>query len=193
MEEGREYFAHETACVDQPCHIGQGTMVWHFSHIMPEAHIGRNCRLGQNVYIDRGVQVGDGCKIQNNVSVYKGVTLEDEVFCGPSMVFTNVVTPRAFINRMDQFSHTLVQRGATLGANSTVVCGATIGAYAFVGAGAVVTRDVPPYALIYGVPAYQAGWVCRCGVPLPTAEPLVCAECGARYRLDGKGQLQPGG
>ena len=183
-----DFFLHDTARVDDPCEIGSGTSVWHFSHIMAGTRIGANCNLGQNVYIDRDVVIGSGCKIQNNVSVYKGVTLEDGVFCGPSMVFTNVINPRAFIERKHEFRTTLVRTGATLGANSTIVCGITIGRYALVGAGSVVTGDVPDYALIYGVPTRQAGWVCQCGVTLPGAAGaeevlLTCSACGDQYRL----------
>lgn len=182
------YSLHETACVDAPCEIGAGTRIWHFSHIMSGARIGENCTLGQNVYIGPGVRIGDGCKIQNNVSVFKGVTMEDRVFCGPSVVFTNVVNPRAFIERKHEFEPTMVREGATLGANSTIVCGVTIGAYALVGAGAVVTGDVPDHALVYGVPARREGWVCRCGAVL-SGEPLACPDCDCRYRLDGRGRL----
>lgn len=184
------FFAHDTACIDEPCEIGHGSRIWHYTHIMPGARIGARCGLGQNVYIDRGVVIGDGCKIQNNVSIYKGITLEDDVFCGPSMVFTNVINPRAFIERKHEFKETLVKKGATLGANCTIVCGVTIGEYALIGAGSVVTRDVPPYALIYGIPGRQQGWACRCGVILPTGEEPVCPQCGTAYRLRGD-QLKP--
>jgi UDP-2-acetamido-3-amino-2,3-dideoxy-glucuronate N-acetyltransferase len=187
-----DFFVHPTACIDQPCQIGEGTRIWHFSHIMAGACIGRKCNIGQNVYIDRDTVVGDGCKLQNNVSIYKGVILEEEVFCGPSMVFTNVINPRAFIDRRREFMTTRVKKGATLGANSTILCGVTIGEYALVGAGAVITRDVSSYALMMGVPAWRAGWVCRCGVALPgAAGELTCPECGDRYRLDQRGRLQP--
>ncbi len=183
MKESDQYFVHESACVDEPITIGAGTHIWHFCHLMSGARIGRNCNLGQNVYIDRDVVVGDGCKIQNNVSIYKGVTLEEGIFCGPSMVFTNVINPRAFIERKDEFKETQVRKGATLGANSTVVCGVEIGSYALIGAGAVVTRDVPAYALITGVPGRRIGWVCCCGVRLSQGEDqLVCSECGEGYR-----------
>ena len=180
------YFIHPSAVVDEGCEIGAGTKVWHFSHLMAACRIGCNCILGQNVYVDGDVVIGNGCKIQNNVSVYRSVTLEDRVFCGPSVVFTNVINPRAFIERKEEFRPTLVRTGATLGANATIVCGITVGAYALVGAGSVVTRDVPDYALVLGVPARLSGWVCRCGVALPPAEEgdlLACPECGDKYRL----------
>lgn len=181
-----DYFIHPSAVVDEGCEIGAGTKVWHFSHLMAACRIGCNCILGQNVYVDGDVEIGNGCKIQNNVSVYRSVTLEDRVFCGPSVVFTNVINPRAFIERKEEFRPTLVRTGATLGANATIVCGITVGAYALVGAGSVVTRDVPDYALVLGVPARLSGWVCRCCVALPPAEEgdlLACPECGDKYRL----------
>ena len=189
-----DFFLHDTARVDDPCEIGSGTSVWHFSHIMAGTRIGANCNLGQNVYIDRDVVIGRGCKIQNNVSVYKGVTLEDGVFCGPSMVFTNVINPRAFIERKHEFKPTTVKKGATLGANATILCGVTVGEYALIGAGSVVTGDVPPYALVYGVPGRQRGWVCRCGVALPSNEgaaDLPCTACERRYRVEGEEGLTP--
>ncbi|MDD3581755.1 MAG: Gfo/Idh/MocA family oxidoreductase [Desulfobacca sp.] len=169
------FFIHETAIIDQPCEIGQGSKIWHFSHILKNCQIGDNCNIGQNVVIGPEVTIGRGCKIQNNVSVYKGVTLEDDVFCGPSMVFTNVFNPRANIRRMDEVRPTLVKTGATIGANATIVCGTTIGRYAFVGAGAVVTRDVPDYALVVGNPAKQIGWMCTCGTKLN--DRLECQVC----------------
>jgi UDP-2-acetamido-3-amino-2,3-dideoxy-glucuronate N-acetyltransferase len=185
------FTVHETAVVDPGAQIGDGTLVWHFSHVMSGAVIGRNCNLGQNVMIASGVVIGDNVKIQNNVSVYAGVTLEDDVFCGPSMVFTNVVNPRSHVPRRHEYQPTLVRRGATFGANSTVLCGRTIGRYAFVGAGAVVTRDVPDHAIVVGNPGRIAGWMCHCGVKLTSGltppGAAACVACGARYaaRTDG--------
>ena len=185
------YFAHPTAVVDPGAEIGEGTRIWHFCHVMGSARIGKACSLGQNVFIAPHVVIGDRVKIQNNVSVYEGVTLEDDVFCGPSMVFTNVLNPRSHISRKSEFHPTLVQRGATIGANATVVCGHTIGRYAFIGAGAVVTLDVPDHALALGVPARVVGWMCRCGVRLVFAGPsATCTECGGEYREDG-GHVTP--
>ena len=181
------YFAHETALVDHGCEIGEGAKIWHFSHVLKGSRIGAGCNLGQNVVIGPDVSIGAGCKIQNNVSVYKGVTLEDGVFCGPSMVFTNVHNPRAFIRRMDEIRPTLVRTGASLGANCTIVCGHDVGAYAFIGAGAVVTKNVPDHALMVGNPARRIGWMCRCGVRLDHS--LGCAACGARYRPKDDGGL----
>jgi UDP-2-acetamido-3-amino-2,3-dideoxy-glucuronate N-acetyltransferase len=186
IEDAPRYFAHPTAVIDQPCQIGDGTKIWHFSHVMESAVLGAGCNLGQNVVISPGVRLGKNVKVQNNVSIYTGVELEDDVFCGPSMVFTNVSNPRSHINRRNEYQKTLVKRGATLGANSTVVCGTTIGRYAFVGAGAVVTRDVPDHALILGVPAKQAGWMCSCGVRLQeTSAVRNCASCGKTYEIVG--------
>jgi UDP-2-acetamido-3-amino-2,3-dideoxy-glucuronate N-acetyltransferase len=185
------YFVHESSFVDEPSRIGAGTKIWHFSHVMKDSVIGRNCNIGQNVVVSPGVRVGDGCKIQNNVSLYTGVILEDDVFCGPSMVFTNVVNPRSEVARKDEYQKTLVCRGASLGANSTIVCGVTIGRYAFVGAGTVVTRDVADYALVVGNPARQTGWMCRCGVKLDVeGERTRCGTCGATYRMHA-GMLAP--
>jgi UDP-2-acetamido-3-amino-2,3-dideoxy-glucuronate N-acetyltransferase len=184
--EGDGYFAHPTATVDHPAAIGGGTSIWHYSHVMSGAVIGRGCSLGQNVFVGNGVRIGDGVKIQNNVSVYDGVTLEDGVFCGPSMVFTNVLNPRAEVERKDEFRPTLVQRGATLGANCTVLCGVTIGEYAFVGAGSVVTADVPPHALVVGVPARCSGWICVCGEQLRDVNQPRCGRCGRGYLRSGE-------
>ncbi|HXJ94776.1 MAG TPA: Gfo/Idh/MocA family oxidoreductase [Terriglobia bacterium] len=179
------YFAHPSAVIDEPCDIGEKTRIWHFSHIMAGSKLGKHCNLGQNVVVSPGCRIGNNVKIQNNVSIYTGVELEDDVFCGPSMVFTNVINPRSHIERKHEYRRTLVRKGASLGANSTVVCGATIGAYAFVAAGAVVTHDVADYALVMGVPARQAGWVCKCGIRLELAgESGRCSDCGESYILD---------
>lgn len=178
-------FVHETALVDDGVKIGEGTRIWHFTHVLKGSRIGRRCVVGQNVMIGPDVQVGDGCKVQNNVSLYKGVTLEDDVFCGPSCVFTNVITPRAFVERKSEFMPTLVKKGATIGANATILCGATIGRYAMVGAGAVVTSDVADYAIVAGVPARAIGWACRCGVALKKwdkKQQAACPRCGSTYK-----------
>jgi UDP-2-acetamido-3-amino-2,3-dideoxy-glucuronate N-acetyltransferase len=178
-------FIHETAAIDAGAKIGARTKVWHFSHILGGSHVGSDCSIGQNVMIGPDVTVGNGCKLQNNVAVYKGVTLEDDVFCGPSMVFTNVLTPRAHVERKDEFAKTSIGKGATLGANCTIVCGNKVGAYAMVGAGAVVTKDVPNHALIVGNPARQIGWVSEAGERL--ADDLICPRDGSQYALqDGK-------
>jgi UDP-2-acetamido-3-amino-2,3-dideoxy-glucuronate N-acetyltransferase len=180
------YFVHESSYVDEPCSIGAGTKIWHFCHIMRDSRIGRDCNLGQNVVVLSGVSIGDGCKIQNNVSLYTGVVLEDYVFCGPSMVFTNVINPRSEIVRKDEYRRTLVKRGASIGANATILCGVTIGSYALVGAGAVVTHDVPDYALVTGNPGRRAGWMCACGVKLLIEVGEVsCSACARRYTLRG--------
>ncbi|MGH9200097.1 MAG: acyltransferase [Vicinamibacterales bacterium] len=188
-----EYFAHESAYIDDGASIGEGTKIWHFTHVMSGARVGRRCNIGQNVVISPQVIVGDNVKIQNNVSLYTGVTLDDDVFCGPSMVFTNVINPRSHVPRRDEFQPTRVKRGASLGANCTILCGHTIGAYAFVGAGAVVTKDVPDFALIVGNPGRLAGWVCECGVKLDSdAEPpahATCSACDKRYKTDAAGRL----
>jgi len=175
---------HPTAIVDEGAQIGDGSRVWHWVHICGSAKIGERCSFGQNVFVGNKVVIGNNVKIQNNVSVYDNVTLEDDVFCGPSMVFTNVYNPRSAVSRKDEYRDTLVKRGATLGANCTIVCGTTIGEFAFIGAGAVITRDVPSHALMVGVPARQRGWMCRCGVGLDGAKGSVqCTACGDRYQL----------
>ena len=191
-EEENLYFVHPTATIDAGCDIGKGTKVWHYAHVMPGAKIGRNCVLGQNVFVSQNVKIGNGCKIQNNVSVYEGVALEDDVFCGPSMVFTNVINPRSEISRRDEFRPTLIKQGATLGANCTIICGHTIGKYAFVGAGAVVTKDIADYALVYGNSAKIAGWVCKCGEKLnltpgnsDSMEYAICGKCDRQYEKEG--------
>lgn len=182
-----EYFVHESAYVDTPATIGSGTRIWHFCHVLPDTRIGENCVLGQNVVVGPDVTIGNNCKIQNNVSLYKGVRLSDGVFCGPSCVFTNVLTPRAEIERKDEFRATPVGKGATIGANATIVCGNSIGEYAMVAAGAVVTHDVPAYALFAGVPARQIGWVSRSGERL--TDNLICPRTGENYSIaaDGSG------
>ena len=189
------YFVHQSSYIDAGCSIGDGTKIWHFCHVMAGAVIGCGCNIGQNVVISPGAVIGNNVKIQNNVSVYTGVVLEDDVFCGPSVVFTNVVNPRSEISRRDAFRSTTVHRGATLGANCTIVCGHRVGEYAFVGAGSVVTRDVPPFALVVGVPARITGWICRCGMKLvegATSPPqATCATCGTIYRTPPGGLLTP--
>jgi UDP-2-acetamido-3-amino-2,3-dideoxy-glucuronate N-acetyltransferase len=178
-------FVHESAYVDEGAVIGDGTKIWHFSHVMPGAVIGRGCNLGQNVVVMPGTRLGNNVKVQNNVSIYEGVEIEDDVFCGPSMVFTNVVNPRSHVSRKHEYKRTLVRRGASIGANATIVCGVELGEFAFVGAGAVVTGDVRAYALVMGVPARQAGWMCQCGERLPDGESpqRACAACHAEYSL----------
>lgn len=179
----KEYFVHPSSYVDEDCSIGKGTKIWHFSHIMSGCTIGERCNIGQNVVISPGVKLGDGCKIQNNVSVYTGVECEDGVFLGPSCVFTNVINPRAFIERKSEYRRTLIKKGASIGANATIVCGHDIGKYAFVGAGSVVTKNVPDYALVYGTPARVHGYVCECGEALHFAgDTAVCGACGKKYR-----------
>lgn len=179
------YFVHDTAVIDDNVEIGEGTKIWHFSHVLGGSKVGSNCNIGQNVVIGPDVEIGERCKIQNNVSVYQGVTLEDGVFCGPSMVFTNIYNPRAEIGKMDQVRRTLVQKGATIGANATIICGATLGRYSFIGAGAVVTKDVPDHALLVGNPARPIGWMCECGEKL--AENLVCPVCSKKYEKKDNG------
>lgn len=177
-----DFFVHESSLIDSGATIGKGTRIWHFCHVMPEAEIGENCNFGQNTFIGRGVKIGDNCKLQNNVSVYEGVTLEEGVFCGPSCVFTNDLNPRALYPKGGHYVPTLVRKGVSIGANATIVCGTTIGRWAFIGAGAVVTTDVPDYALVYGVPAKVHGWVCECGVKLQfKGQEAACGACGREY------------
>jgi UDP-2-acetamido-3-amino-2,3-dideoxy-glucuronate N-acetyltransferase len=183
MTPSTPYFAHESAYIDGPCEIGEGTKIWHFSHVLQGARIGRHCVLGQNVSVAGGVTIGDRVKIQNNVSVYTGTTIEDEVFLGPSCVLTNVTNPRSQVNRHSLYERTIIRRGATIGANATIVCGITVGRYAFIAAGAVVAKDVPDYALIMGVPGNQAGWMSRHGHRLRRQADgaMVCPESRYRY------------
>lgn len=185
-----DYFVHESSFVDEGAQIGKGTKIWHFCHVMGTARIGERCNIGQNVFIQSDVIMGNNVKIQNNVSVYTGVILEDDVFLGPSMVFTNVTNPRSHVNRREEYQTTLVKRGASIGANATVVCGVTLGQYCFIGAGSVVTRDVPDYALVYGNPGRIQGWMCQCGTrmtfhPTGTRELATCEACGDRYEKQG--------
>ena len=187
----KAYFVHESSYVDEGCEIGADTKIWHFSHIMKGCVIGKGCNIGQNVVISPGVILGDGVKIQNNVSVYTGVICEDGVFLGPSCVFTNVINPRAFIERKSEYRRTVIHKGASIGANATIVCGHDIGRYALVGAGSVVTRDVPDYAMVYGVPAKVHGYVCQCGEQIAfTAGHAICPACGKTYRMDENMQIK---
>lgn len=186
-----EFFVHETCCIDSGCVIGAGTKIWHFSHVMTGCTIGERCNIGQNVVISPGVELGNGVKIQNNVSVYTGVVCEDDVFLGPSCVFTNVINPRAFIERKREFRRTIIKKGASIGANATIVCGHTIGRYAMVGAGSVITRDVPDYALVYGVSAKIQGYVCQCGERMEIeSESVICPACGKRYHMNSNNMLE---
>lgn len=181
----RTYFVHESSYVDEGCQIGEGSKIWHFSHIMKGSKMGKHCNIGQNVVISPDVTLGDGVKIQNNVSVYTGVICEDGVFLGPSCVFTNVINPRAFIERKSEYRRTVIKKGASIGANATIVCGHDIGQYALVGAGSVVTKDVPDYAMVYGVPAEIRGYVCRCGEQIRFSDfRAVCPACGKAYHMD---------
>jgi UDP-2-acetamido-3-amino-2,3-dideoxy-glucuronate N-acetyltransferase len=182
----KEYFAHETAVIDKGCKIGKGTKIWHFSHIMKDSEIGEQCNIGQNVVISPGVKLGKNVKVQNNVSIYTGVICEDDVFLGPSMVFTNIINPRSAIIRKDQYASTIVEKGASIGANATIVCGNKIGAYSFIGAGAVVTKEVKPYSLVIGNPARHTGWMSEYGHKLVFSDndEASCPESGDRYRLE---------
>src|SRR6266700_630565 len=181
-----EPFVHPSSFVDQGATVGAGSKIWHFSHVMAGAVIGERCNLGQNVVVMPGTRMGNNVKVQNNVSIYEGVELEDDVFCGPSCVFTNVLNPRSHVSRKNEYRRTLVRRGASIGANATIVCGATLGEFAFIGAGAVVTSDVPAYGLMVGVPARRVGWMCQCGERLdPSAAAATCARCGASYTETG--------
>lgn len=184
MSEEKNYFVHESSYVDEPANIGEGTKIWHFSHVMKNAAIGKNCNIGQNVNIASKAVIGNNVSIQNNVSVYDCVILEDDVFCGPSMVFTNVINPRSFVSRKDEYKETLVKKGASIGANSTVICGVTIGEYALIGAGSVITKDVPAFALCYGSPSRQHGWVCCCGESLTDVGKIItCKRCEKSYEM----------
>ncbi|WP_408036992.1 acyltransferase [Tenacibaculum aestuarii] len=185
MDTNKTFFAHETAVIDDGCTIGEGTKIWHFSHIMPNCTIGNNCNIGQNVVVSSQVVLGSNVKVQNNVSIYTGVICEDDVFLGPSMVFTNVINPRSAIKRQDQYLETVVKKGASIGANATIVCGNNIGEYAFIGAGAVVTKEVAPYALVVGNPSKQIGWISEYGHRLDFDEKgyAVCSESGEKYQL----------
>ena len=188
MSDSQSYFAHETSVIDEGCEIGAGTKIWHFSHIMPKCKIGENCNIGQNVVISPEVVLGTNVKVQNNVSIYTGVICEDDVFLGPSMVFTNVINPRSAINKKNQYAKTLVKRGASIGANATIVCGHSIGMFAFIGAGAVVTKEVPDYALVVGNPAKQTGWMSEYGHKLQFNKDgfATCSESGEKYQLKDK-------
>lgn len=180
-------FIHESSYVEDGAQVGDGTKIWHFCNVMPGAVIGERCSLGQNVVVMNHVRIGNNVKIQNNVSLYEGVELEDDVFCGPSMVFTNVVNPRSHVSRKHEYQRTRVRRGSSIGANATILCGVTLGEYCFVGAGAVVTRDVPAFGLMAGVPARRVGWMCQCGERLPDAGAGTCAVCGSSYERSGDG------
>ncbi len=185
------YFIHESCYIDEGAEIGEGTKIWHFCHIMPKTSIGQNCNIGQNVFIAADVVIGNNVKIQNNVSLYTGVIIEDDVFLGPSMVFTNVINPRSHVARKNEYQTTLVKRGSSIGANATIVCGITLGQYSFVGAGSVVTQNVPDYALVYGNPARVWGWMCQCGIKLILTgqgreETATCASCGSQYIKQGQ-------
>ena len=191
----KKYFVHPSSVIDEPVEIGEGTKIWHFCHVMSGAKIGKRCSFGQNVFVGSNVVIGTNVKVQNNVSIYDNVFIEDDVFCGPSMVFTNVVNPRSHIIRKDEYRDTYIRRGTSIGANATVVCGVTLGKFCFIGAGAVITKDVEPYALMVGVPAKRVGWMCHCGIrldlPASSKEPLeaTCDNCHSRYRLLPEGKI----
>lgn len=186
VDKKSKFFIHPSSYLDEGVKVGEGSKIWHFSHILKGSSIGKNCVIGQNVMIGPDVKISNGCKIQNNVSLYKGVILEKEVFCGPSAVFTNVINPRAFIERKDEFKKTLVKEGACIGANATIICGVTIGEYSFIGAGAVVTKDVPAYGLVYGNPAALKGWMCECGEKINFKTSVAfCKKCKKRYEKKG--------
>lgn len=186
----KDYFVHESSYVDEPCKIGKGTKIWHFSHIMKDCVIGEDCNIGQNVVISPGVVLGNNVKIQNNVSVYTGVKCEDDVFLGPSCVFTNVINPRSHVSRKSEYRETILGRGCSIGANSTIVCGHNIGKYALVGAGSVVTKDVPDYALVKGNPARVSGYVCNCGEKLTFENGQAVCKCGRKYRMSQDSQVE---
>jgi len=191
MEKTEAFFVHESSVLEKPCEIGEGTKIWHFSHLMPNVTVGKNCVIGQNVFVAKGVRIGNNVKIENNVSVFEGVALEDNVFCGPSCVFTNVMNPRSHVSRKHEYRPTLVKEGATIGANATIVCGNTIGRYAFIGAGSVVTQDLPDHSLAYGNPARVRGWVCECGEKLDFGQDTrtSCHRCGKVYQQKGKNEI----
>lgn len=185
---------HESCYIDEPCVIGKGTKIWHFSHVMKNSRIGENCNLGQNVVVSPEVIMGNNVKVQNNISIYTGVEIEDNVFCGPSMVFTNILIPRSEIVRRDEYVKTIIRKGASMGANCTIICGTEIGTYALIGSGAVVSKDVPAYGLMVGVPAKRIGWACRCGVTLKkdgTGQELQCQACGNQYKEESNDKLVP--
>lgn len=193
-----DYFVHESSYVDDGAEIGAGTKIWHFCHVMGKSKIGKHCNIGQNVLVSPDVSIGNNVKVQNNVSLYTGVIVEDDVFLGPSMVFTNVFNPRSHINRKNEYMNTMVKKGASIGANATIVCGTTLGRYCFVGAGSVVTKDVPDYALVYGSPARVRGWMCQCGEQIwfeekDGAEKAVCPACGDAYSKQGQVVIPEGG